>query len=272
MQSHRILSGLTVFVMVLLVAAGWFLIAQPQLAAASAASAQLVGVNTQIAQSQATIAQLKVNQKKLPQLKAVLAALRQSIPGDVQAPAYIDSLTALAASTGVSITAIKVSDAVAYMPPAIVTPTPTGTATASPSASPTPSATASAAPVATGPVAWTPTSDALITGANFVAIPVVVIVSGTFPSALSFISGLHEGKRLFLVSGISTSQDASSPGLLSTEVDGYLYVILDAKGDAAATSTTTTTPAATPTPTATPTVTPNPSGSSTPTPTTSPTP
>ena len=69
-QSHRILSGLTILIMVALVAAGWLLVAQPQLAAASTANDQLTSVNTQVAATQVVINQLKAEQAKLPELKS----------------------------------------------------------------------------------------------------------------------------------------------------------------------------------------------------------
>src|SRR4051794_6487318 len=119
MQSHRILSGLTILVMVVLVAAGYLLVAQPQLSAAGAAGEQLTKVNSQIATTQATIAALRAEQKKLPTLKAQLASLRTSIPNDAQVSAYIDNLNALAGATGVAITGLKVDSAEAYKPPVV---------------------------------------------------------------------------------------------------------------------------------------------------------
>jgi hypothetical protein len=269
MQSHRILSGLTILIMVVVVAAGYLLVAQPQLAAAGVAGEQLVQVNTQIAATQATIAALQKEQKKLPELKSQLASLRSSIPNDAQVSRYIDDLNALAGASGLAITGLKVDTAEAYKPPVVapVAGAPTATSTPSPSASAT-AAPAVVAPVA--PLAWTPTTDASITPANFVAIPVVIVTAGTLPTTLTFIKGLQTGARLFLVTGIETTTGADNPGAINATINGYIYVIIDEKG--AAIATTTSTAPATPTPTATPTATPSPSGTATPTPTQSPTP
>jgi hypothetical protein len=267
MQTHRILSGLTVLLMIVLVAAGYLLVAQPQLAAASAATDQLTTVNAQIANTQATISKLKTEQKKLPELKGQLAGLRQSIPNDAQVSSYINSLNDLAGSTGVSIQGLKVDSAQAYTLPVA----PVVAAAPAPSASPSPSA--SAAPVTVtapaAPVVWAPTTDPSITAANFVAIPVSVTTEGAWSATLAFIKGLQTGARLFLVTGIDTSVNAANPNAISASISGLIYVIIDTKGasiDVSVTGTATASPA----PTAT--VTPNPSGSSTPTPTTSPTP
>ena len=266
MQTHRLLSALTVFLMVVLVAAGWFLVAQPQLAAASTANATLADVQSQTAATQATIKQLIGEQKDLPQLTKDLAALRLSIPAGAESSAYINGLDALAAASGVTITALKLDDPVVYSSPA---PPPAPAAGASPSATPTPSASPVATPVNTG---WTPPTDPRITGANFIAIPVSVTTDGAWDTTLTFLKGLQNGKRLFLITGISTEVETS--GSLKATAKGYIYVLLDPASAKIDTSKDELALNPTPTPTPTPTLSasPNPSGSSTPTPTTSPTP
>jgi Tfp pilus assembly protein PilO len=275
MQTHRIISGLTVFLMVVLVAAGWFLVAQPQLAAADTANKSLAGVQSQTAATRATITRLMGEQKKLPSLTKDLAALRLSIPAGAESSAYINGLDALAAASGVTITELKLDDPVAYSSPAPAAPAPAA-AGATPSPTPTPAPTPTATPKAAHAAAaagWTPPSDARITGSNFIAIPVSVSTSGDWPTTLAFIKGLQSGQRLFLVTGLSTELDTS--GALKATVKGYIYVLLDPKSaalDKKAAAAATPAPTPTPTVTPSPTVTPNPSGSATPTPTPSPTP
>ncbi|MEO6116718.1 MAG: hypothetical protein ABIP33_10060, partial [Pseudolysinimonas sp.] len=129
--------------MVVLVAAGWFLVAQPQLAAAATANESLAGVQSQSAATQATITRLIGEQKQLPALTKDLAALRLSIPAEANSSAYIDGLDALAAASGVTITELKLDDPVLYTSPvapvaaapakgATPSPTPTPTATTAP--------------------------------------------------------------------------------------------------------------------------------------------
>lgn len=265
MQTHRLLSALTVFLMVVLVAAGWFLVAQPQLAAASTANDSLAGVQSQSAATQAAIKQLIVQQKDLPKLTKNLAELRQSIPAAADSAAYINGLDALAASAGVTITNLTLDNPVVYSSPAPPAPSPTAGATPSPA----PTAAPAATPAKTG---WTPPTDARITSANFIAIPVSVTTTGTWSTTLTFFKGLQTGTRLFLVTGISTELDQS--GVLKATAKGYIYVLLDpasAKIDTSQVEASLT-PTPTPTPTPTGSASPNPSGSSTPTPTTSPTP
>ncbi len=264
MQSHRIISGLTIFVTVVLVAVGYFLVAQPQLAAASTANAQLVDAQSQISTTQAALISLKNEQKKLPDMKAQLKALQLSIPSNIDGSAYIRGLNDLASAAGVTITSIAVTDPQAYVPP--VLPTPAATPTARPSASATP-APAAATPAVIG---WVPTMDALITGTNFVTIPVTVTVTGSFDGSLGFIHGLQTGTRLFLVTGIVTKEAEGGSGVTAT-VSGYIYALIDPKL-AAAEAANEKPAAASATPTTTPTATTSPSGTATPTPTQSPTP
>jgi Tfp pilus assembly protein PilO len=278
MQSHRIISGLTVLVMIVLVAAGWFLVAQPQLAAASTANDQAAQAQTQIASTQATLASLKSEQKNLSTLKEQAKGLQLSIPANVDSSAYIRGLDGLAAAAGVTITTITVADPQAYVPPVVATPvTPATTATASPS--PSASASAAATPMAPVDTGWTPTTDALITSSNFVAIPVTITVDGQWDGALAFIKGLQSGSRLFLVTGFTTKQgdEASSSGGVTANISGFIYALIDPKTaavQAAAEKAAADKASETPTPTPTPTVSssPNPSSSATPTPTPSSTP
>jgi len=266
MQSHRILSALTVFLMVALVAAGWFLVAQPQLASAATANTALAGVQSQISATQATITRLVGEQKKLPSLKKDLAALRLSIPAAAESSAYINGLDALAAASGVTITELTLADPVVYSSPVVVAP-PAPVAGAAASATPTPAPTAAKAPAPTG---WAAPADPRITGANFIAIPVSVTTSGDWGTTLTFFKGLQSGKRLFLITGISTELETS--GELKATAKGYIYVLLDPASAKIDTSKAEAALTPTPTPTPTVSVSPNPSGSSTPTPTTSPTP
>jgi len=245
MQSHRLISGATILLMIVLVVAGWFLVAQPQLAAAATANTALSGVQTEITRTQATIAQLRSQQKDLPKLEKQLAALRTSIPATAAASSFIDGLNALAASAGVTLTSISVSDGVAYTAPApaAATGAPAPGSTPEPSASPTP-----AAPVV--PTGWAPKSDPRITGSNFVAIPVSISTVGDWNATLSFFHKLQSGKRLFLVAGFSTDTGPAAPVgtapttkttkaapvvtvlVTTSKITGFIYVLLDPKADA----------------------------------------
>ena len=279
MQSHRIISGATIFLMIVLVAAGWFLVAQPQLAAAATANTSLGDLQSQITANQATITELKGEQKNLPKYSEELASLRRSIPTDADSSAYITGLNSLASASGVTITGITVGSAVTYTAQAPAAPAPgSDSAATTPSPSPTPSATADTGSAAS-PVAdagWVPPSDARITSANFFAIPVAVTVAGSWDQSLAFVRGLQTGSRLFLINGLTSSPDSEGSGRVTASVKGYIFVLLDPSsaklGSSEPANTPATSPSPTPTPTPAVTTSPNPSSSATPTPTPSSTP
>lgn len=221
MQQHRIAVLASVLVMLIIPALGWFLVAQPQLAAAAAADQARAEAAAQVAASQAVVDQLKRDSAQLPQLESDLDELRASIPAGVDPSGYIDGLSALAKVSKVQITQLGVDDPTAYVPaeaPAAAKP-PASDSSGS-SESPSPAATPSPEPVP-GLV-----TNALVTPSNFVAIPVSLEFTGTSSSVLRFVHGLQSGDRLFLVTQLSTepAADASSGQLLG-KVSGFIYAI-----------------------------------------------
>lgn len=218
MQKHRIIVFATIALMVLTIVAGWFLVAQPQVAMADAARIQLTALNGQIATSQAAIAQLKKDEKNLPKLRKELLTLRSSIPKGLDSSNYITALNALATQSGVTITSIGVQDGLTYAPPAAAAPPAEGAAAATDAAAPTP-APAPAAPPSTL------VTNPLITAENFVAIPITITATGGWTNVLDFVSGLQSGPRLILVSGLDTHFNADEAGTYTVDASGYIYAI-----------------------------------------------
>ena len=250
--------------MVAVVAVGWLLGIQPQLAAVATADQSRATVQAQNATNEAVLAKLKKDYSSIDELKQKLVSLRQSVPASAEMSAFVTELDMLAGANQVTVNSITVSDAMPYTPP--VAPAPAPTPSASPSA--TPSATPS--PVAAPPVEPTapPTvTNSKITAANFIAIPIQLALSGSYSNVLNFVSGLQTGPRLFLVTALSTKESAvagAPAGAVDSTVGGFVYVVLD-PGAAAA-------KAATPTPKPTPSPKPKPTSTSSPTPSSSPTP
>jgi hypothetical protein len=220
MQQHRIISILSVLAMVVILAIGWFLIAQPQLAAATAADQKRAAAAAQVAASQLVVAQLKADSAKMPELLNELDDLRTSIPAGIDPSGYLDGLSALAKVSGVEITGLTVEDPVAYTaatpPEGQFAPAETEAETdeegADESAAPPP---ADFPGIVTSP---------LINESDFVAIPVTIEIAGKSGSIMRFINGLQSGKRLFLVKGITTEQDVEA-GHLIGKVGGYIWAI-----------------------------------------------
>ena len=218
--SNRLWTIGTVTIMAVLLLAGWFLGAQPFLAAAAAADGERSTVEAQNVAHQAQIAQLLTENKQLPSLEKDFTALNASIPSSSDTSSFITGLNSLAIGAGVQITGITVGNPQAYTIPA-------SAQAAAPSTDPTPTATAAPAPVVTGPQAPPATTNPLITPANFVGIQVAVSVAGQYDSVLAFSKGLQSGDRLFLVTGFISNRSLDNPeaNFVTATVTGYIYVL-----------------------------------------------
>lgn len=221
MQQHRILSLASILVMLIIPVIGWFLIAQPQLAAATTADEQRADMESQIEASSAVVAQLKADSAQLPKLNDLLNKLRTSIPAGVDSSGYIDGLDALAQYNGVAITALTVAEPTNYVP-------------ATPPADPNAVAPADGEESQDGesaPVAPPPADDPaivtspLITSSNFVAIPVTITVEGEWSAILNFVDGLQSSPRLFLVTSLATGTVEGDASRLAGNIGGYIYAI-----------------------------------------------
>lgn len=254
-----------VAVMVAVVAMGWLLGIQPQLAAATSADQSRAEVQSENATNETVLAKLKKDYSSIGELKQQLISLRQSVPASPDMSAFVAELDTLSGSHQVTVKTIAVSDAMPYTPP--VAPPAAATSTASPSPSPSPTPTPVAA-APTTPPAPPAVTNSKITAANFIAIPIQLSLSGTYSNVLDFVNGLQMGPRLFLVTKFSTtasSDPTAAPGAVDATVGGYVYVVLDPNAVAAAAT-------ASPTPTPKPKATPIPKSTTTPTPTSTPTP
>ena len=222
MQKHRIISLASIMAMLIIPLLGWLLVAQPQLAAASAADQQRADMEAQIAASAAVVAQLKADSQKLPELNDDLNVLRTSIPKDVDSSGYIDGLNALALRAGVAITGLTVDNSRAYTaasPASDSTVAPD--AAASGDAAETDGEAAPPPPPVEDPAIVT---NPLINAENFVTVPVTVELSGDMEQLKIFIQGLQSSPRLFLVSDLDIQQEQGSE-VMRAVVGGFIYAI-----------------------------------------------
>lgn len=222
MTRNRLNMLIAVLAMVVVALAGFFVGVQPHLAQAATDRDEQTSVDATNQTTAAELARLQERAKSLPALKAELAKLTASVPSSASMSSFYGSVDDVAARTGVKVSAITTSDAVAYTSPAAAAP-----ATEDSTATDDPTATASAEPSA---AATTATTDPSISGKNFSAIPVSVSVDGSFDQALSFIGGLQDGARLFLVNTVtsSASQDSTDESATASTTwtfGGYVYVL-----------------------------------------------
>ncbi|MCS6580392.1 hypothetical protein [Curtobacterium citreum] len=234
MTRNRLNMLLAVVAMVVVALAGFFLGVQPHLAQAASDRTDQVSVDATNRTTAAELARLKDRAKSLPAMKAELAELTTSVPSSANMSSFYGAVDGVAARAGVKVSAITTSDALAYTAP-VAASTAAGTEDSSASATDeaTPEPTAASTGAATAPV-----TDPAISAANFSAIPVSVSVDGSFDQALSFVGGMQDGARLFLVTTVSSSisQDSTDPAAAAATTwtfGGYVYV-LTAGSDTAA--------------------------------------
>lgn len=226
MTRNRLNMLLAVVAMVVVALAGFFLGVQPHLAQAASDRTDQVSVDATNRTTAAELARLKDRAKSLPAMKAELAELTTSVPSSANMSSFYGAVDGVAARAGVKVSAITTSDALAYTAP-VAASTAVGTEDSSASApgEATPEPTAASTGAATAPV-----TDPAISAANFSAIPVSVSVDGSFDQALSFVGGMQDGARLFLVTTVSSSisQDSTDPAAAAATTwtfGGYVYVL-----------------------------------------------
>lgn len=234
-MSRNRLSLLLAFVAMAVVAVGGFFLAvQPQLAQASAAQTQETNVEKTNHASRLELTRLREQAAKLPAMRQELAQLSASVPDGADLSSFIADLDGIASASGMEVSSYTTSDAVAYAPVAPAAP-----AAAAPSASPSAASTAApAAAVPTAPAAPAVVTNGAITGENFSVIPVTIAVDGTFEQALAFLNGVQHGKRLFLVTSISSAEKGGEDGTASDQstwtFGGSIYVLDGSSRTAAA--------------------------------------
>jgi Tfp pilus assembly protein PilO len=233
---------------VAVLALGFLLGVQPQLAAASDAVAQRASVEQQNEAHRATLAQLVAENDELSTLTADRDARRASVPDAADMPELIRQLDEMAAAAGVPVTSFTTSDAVSYEIPASAS-APAADAAPAEGTESTEGTDATAAPAeAEGTAAPTTFTDPAVTGANFSTIAVTVDVQGSYDQALDFVDKLQKGSRLFLVTTITSSEteggegDAAAPGAQTWTIGGLVFVLQDGDDAPADDDATTTAP------------------------------
>lgn len=214
MNKSKIWIIAAIFFIFVLIGGGWVFGIAPQLANAARANAARANAVINNQRNQLLLAKLKSDYQNIDALKNQLLALRQAVPTKAEIPSFVTELNTLSAENKVTLKSLTVNDAKPY------TPT---TQTASVGASKTSS----------------PQTNAKITSANLVIIPVQISVTGDYGNVLSFVSDVQMGQRLVLVSSLTTTGASNSKGVKGTpsttsgsqKVDstlgGFIYVLLN---------------------------------------------
>jgi Tfp pilus assembly protein PilO len=212
---------------VLLAVASWFLLISPERSKAADYKAQRVTQQQQNDQLRLDLAKLKAEKSDLPAKQAELAVIKRQLPNSPALPTLIRSLNSIAAESGAGLTSVAPS---------------------------TPVSAATSAAAAGGAAAG-------VVPANLVAIPLTIVVDGTYAQSELFLQKLQtKVTRGLLVQNIQIAVQSSKSlsndtpptpvgNLLRTTIQGQVFVLLDtptttttATGGSAATTTTPSTP------------------------------
>ena len=224
--------GGTVFLILIIFAATWFLLAAPRFEAAATTRTAAADVRDRNDILEIQNAQLRKDFENLDEYKAELAALQTQIPTEAQLTDYTRTVNELATAAGVFI--LEVSPGV---PQVVTIPTPVVVAAPVPAVATTADEAPDVSPdAAEEPAPAAPAAPEQIEG--FVAVPLVVKVVGPYASVSAFLLQMQTGPaRLFLTAVLDgTSQDEADatggkPAILAGDLEltitGFTYVLVD---------------------------------------------
>ena len=201
--------------MVVIVVGGWLLGIAPQLAIAATANSDRANAVVANTRNQVVLAKLKRDYENIDALKNQLSTLRDAVPPKADISSFVTELNTLAGAHKVTLKSITVSDAKPYTP-------------------------ATQAVAATSAKASnTPQTNPKITTANFVIIPMQISMTGDYGRVLDFVNDVQLGRRLILVSTLSSMGSTDSKGTkgnastsggsqkVDSSIGGYIYVLLN---------------------------------------------
>lgn len=203
-----------ILAMTVTVAGGWLIGIAPQLAVANSANTDRANVIAANVRNEILLAKLKRDYQNIDALKNRVSTLQESVPTSASISSFVTELNSLANARKVTLKSIAVSDAKPYTPATQASTTKTTPASS-------------------------PQTNPKITKANFVIIPVQITVTGDYAKVLDFVNDVQLGRRLFLVSTLSSTGLTDSkatkgntsvsrgPQKVDSSIGGYIYVLLN---------------------------------------------
>lgn len=233
----------TVVVIIAIFIATWFFFAKPRFESADATLAEAADIESNNADLQVEVDQLRIEATKLEDYREELAQIAVQIPPEARLADFTHTVAEYAEDADVTV--VELSPGVAT-DVTLATPTPVSTPTPEPTTEPTEGdetaegddaaepgtedgATAEPAPT-------TPETVEQIEG--FIAVPITMVVAGEYANVLDYVQMMQvEPARLFLVTDIEatrlTEAEASrgrpeqEDGDLEMRIMGFLYVLQD---------------------------------------------
>lgn len=263
MTENRIWYFGTALVAVAVLALGWLLGVSPKLDEAAAAESERSAVETQNLAIRADLRRLSAQYDDLSDMRESLTDLRKALPPEAETPSFLAELGDLRTAAPVTLTSVSVGDALPYVPSTAAGSAAESDAAAADSSDSTAedssagadgaatggTGTASAGTdgvdaAAAGPIA----SDPRVTQENLLLLPIEIEATGSRAELTTFLGSLQEGKRLYLVTDVSTELNTqpTDPGDYRSTISGYLYVLIPGDGSGATAESETTPTAALP--------------------------
>lgn len=191
----------TAFAAVLILIGAWLLVISPKMASASDKREQAQSEQARIDQVQIQLVGLKHDFENIGVFRGKLKDLQVQIPTDEELSTLVRQLSTIATETGVALTSVAPNSPTAVVQAGSAAPA-AGTAT-------TDSASAAGTPSETTPQTGQTAGAQAVRG--FYAIPIDIIVVGSYANTVKFLAKLQTGSpRLVLVSELhATSQKAA---------------------------------------------------------------
>jgi Tfp pilus assembly protein PilO len=178
----------TAVVVLVIVAAGWFVAIAPQKHKAASVNSQAASEEQSNDGLRTRVTELTAQMSAVPAEEASVAAVAAKIPADPELPSYVRALSTIASQTGVDLISIAPGTPTAVVvPAATVSPAPTASGAAS----------ASATPVAAAPAA------------SLQAISVGIEVQGGYFQIQQFTAALQRLARSTVVTTLSLAPGTS---------------------------------------------------------------
>lgn len=220
--------SLAAALLALSIAAGtWFGVIAPDLQAAATADSDRENVEMQNAIHETRIQALEQEAERIDEFRAERDELAKGVPDGVEYAAFVRQLDALAAQSGITITAITTSEPVHYLPafeePVQEAPAETD-GTADESSTDTADEAAEAPPEVPAstdaPAAPLPYANPLIGPENLAAIQFSVSAEGSAAGLTDFLNRLQTGERLISVTTANLTDEAVGDVSLPDETIG----------------------------------------------------
>ena len=206
MTQMRKWSIVTVVAVLVVFAAGWFMLVKPQKSKATSLRTQATNQVQANSVLQTQILSLQQEERQLTQEQAVSRKFSTQVPDTASEPTIIRQLSAAAAGAGVDLISMTPGTASQVVS---ATPDPSTGQTTDPATAATAAPTTGTDTTTTTPAAGATTLDAApATTATLEQLPIAIGITGTFPNIESFFQSLEKLPRALMVTGWSLCPEA----------------------------------------------------------------